>query len=313
MPSERVLPAIDTRRVRSLDGAEIAYHVARRAPAGSASTGSASGSPGGPWIALANGLGSTHRAWRGQIDYLADRCPVVTWDYRGLYASGRPTPHADSTYGIDRHVADLWAVLDAEGAERAVLVGWSLGAQVVLEAYRRMPARVAGLVLVNGTYGRPFDTLSPLPGARRVIPPALGVLQRSRGVAGALVRYGIAHADLPRWAKRLGLFAEAPDAGVLREIAEPFAGLDLDPYLRIIKAAGAHDAEPVLSTIDVPVLIIAGDRDLFAPRELAFQMARRIPEAETLIVPGGTHFVPLEYPELVSLRIEKFVRDRGLA
>jgi len=61
------------------------------------------------------------------------------------------------------------------------------------------------------------------------------------------------------------------------------------------------------------VLIIAGDRDLFAPRELAFQMARRIPEAETLIVPGGTHFVPLEYPELVSLRIEKFVRDRGLA
>jgi pimeloyl-ACP methyl ester carboxylesterase len=300
MQSERTLPAIDTRRVRSLDGADIAYHVTRRAPVG-------------PWLALANGLGSTWKAWRRQIDYLADRCRVITWDYRGLYASARPTPHVDSAYGIDRHVADLWAVLDAEGAGRAVLVGWSLGAQVVLEAYRRAPERVAGLVLVNGTYGRPFDTLSPLPGARRLIPPALSALQHGRRLARSLVRYGVDHADLPRWAKRLGLFAEAPDAGILREIAEPFAGLDFDPYLRIVKAAGAHDAEPVLSTIAVPVLIIAGDRDLFAPRELAHQMARRIPEAETLIVPGGTHFVPLEYPELVSLRIERFLRDHAVA
>lgn len=297
MQIERALPPIDTRRVRSLDGAEIAYHVARRAPAA-------------PWLALANGLGSTWKAWRGQIDYLADHCRVVTWDYRGLYGSARPAHHVDSAYGIDRHVADLWAVLDAEGADRAVLVGWSLGAQVVLEAYRRAPERVSGIVLINGTYGRPFDTLSPLPGARRVIPPALTALQHGQRLARTVVRYGLGHADLPRWAKRLGLFAEAPDERVLREITEPFADLDFDPYLRIVRGAGAHDAEPVLSTIAVPALIIAGDRDVFAPRELAYQMARRIPEAETLIVPGGTHFVPLEYPELVSLRIERFIASR---
>jgi pimeloyl-ACP methyl ester carboxylesterase len=42
-------------------------------------------------------------------------------------------------------------------------------------------------------------------------------------------------------------------------------------------------------------------------------MARRIRGAELLIVPGGTHFVAVEYPELLNLRIEKFFREHALS
>jgi len=68
----RLLPAIDTRRLRSFDGTEIAYHVTE-APFLDA-----------PWVILANGLGANLLAWRGQIEYLRDRYRFVTWDYRGL-------------------------------------------------------------------------------------------------------------------------------------------------------------------------------------------------------------------------------------
>jgi pimeloyl-ACP methyl ester carboxylesterase len=291
------LPAMDTRRVTTLDGVSIAYQVA--------------GAAGAPWVVLANGLGGSSAAWRGPIDYLGDRYRLLTWDYRGLYGSSRPSPDVDAAYGVDKHASDLDAVLAAEGIERASLVGWSFGAQVILESVRRAPARVASLVLVNGTYGRPIDTLTPIPGAAVVIPSMIELLRRAHALATQVARRTIDKPEALRWLKRLGIVGETFDEAMFGELARAFATLDLEPFFRIVKAAGHHDAEPVLSSIAAPVLIIAGDHDPFTPRELAHQMARRIPESETLIVPGGTHYVPVEYPELVSLRIERFFRAHG--
>lgn len=292
--------AIDTRRARSLDGTEIAYHVTR-AP-----------SPSAPTVVLANGLGGTWLAWRGQMEYLADRYRFITWDYRGLFESARPSPDADASYAVDRHVMDLEAILAAEQLERASLVGWSLGVQVILEAFRRAPARVKSLVLINGTYGRPLDTLTPLPGARAVLPPLLGVLRRGHAIAGRITRGTIGQPDSVRWLKRFGVIGRTFDDALFAELSTAFARLDMEAYFRTLRAAGEHDAERVLPSINVPTLVIAGDRDRMTPRALAQQMARRIPEAEILVVPGGTHYVPVEYPELVSLRIERFYREHGL-
>src|SRR5262245_35717395 len=133
--------AIDTRTVRAFDGTRIAYHMTP-APY-----------PDAPVVILANGLGGTYLAWRGQIDYLGDRYRFLTWDYRGLYQSGRPSPDVPEAYAILHHVRDLQSILAAERIERASLVGWSMGVQVVLEAIRTLPGVAANLVLLNGTYG----------------------------------------------------------------------------------------------------------------------------------------------------------------
>ncbi|APR79883.1 Alpha/beta hydrolase fold-1 precursor [Minicystis rosea] len=292
---------IDTRRVRSLDTTEIAYHITD-APF-----------PGAPVVVLANGLGGTWLAWRGQIEYLADRCRFLTWDYRGLYGSRRPSNDADDAYGVDRHVQDLHAILAAEKIERVALVGWSLGVQVALETFRRAPGRISGLVLINGTYGRPLDTLTPLPGVGAVIPPILDVLRRAHPLATRVTRRTLGRPGAAAWLKRLGIVGKALDDEVLAELIEALGELELEPYFRLLKAAGDHDAARVLGSINVPALVIAGDRDPLTPRPLAQQMARRIPEAEILVVPGGTHYVPVEYPDLVSLRIERFFRDHGIA
>jgi pimeloyl-ACP methyl ester carboxylesterase len=78
-----------------------------------------------------------------------------------------------------------------------------------------------------------------------------------------------------------------------------------------VRSLGEHDAARVLEKIRVPTLVIAGDRDAFTPRQLAQQMARRIPRGELLLVRGATHYTAVEFPELVNLRIEKFFRENG--
>lgn len=290
---------IENRAVSARDGTRLAYHVTE-APA-----------PDAKVIVLANGLGGPHLAWRGLIDYLADRYRFLTWDYRGLFGSGRPPRDEPHAYAVERHVEDLEAVLAAEGIAEVTLVGWSMGVQVSLEAYRALgPSVVKNLVLLNGTFGRPLDTAVPVPFAKHVVPSALELADRLHGAVGLLTRGFAERRDAVRWMKRLGFLGETLDEEDFADVVRAFSALDMQAFLKNLRALGEHDASRILGHIRVPVLVVTGDRDRMTPRGLSQQMVRRIPAAEILVVRGGTHYTAVEFPELVGLRIERFLADR---
>ncbi|WP_437683742.1 alpha/beta fold hydrolase [Sorangium sp. So ce131] len=283
----------------SFDGTEIAYRVTRP-PFEGANT-----------VILVNGLGGPYLAWRGQIEYLSDQYRFITWDYRGMYESQRPSPDVPGAYAVANHVRDLEMVLAAEGIRHGSLVGWSMGVQVALEAFRRLPGFARNLVLLNGTSRRPLEALGPLPGLGRLVPSLVDLATRAHAVASQVTRRAIRQPDVVTWLRRMGMLETSLDGEVIAELVQPLEQLDLEVFFRNLRALGAHDAEDVLEQIDVPTLLITGDRDTFAPRALAQAMARRIAMAEILVVRGGTHYTAVEFPELVSLRIERFFADHG--
>jgi pimeloyl-ACP methyl ester carboxylesterase len=289
--------AMVTRRVTSFDGTEIAYHLTPPP------------FDGAPAVVLANGLGGPHLAWRAQIEHLRNRYRFITWDYRGLYGSGRPPRDNASAYSIPHHVRDMDAILAAESIHRGALVGWSMGVQVVLEAYRVRPDLAANLVLINGTYGKPLDSLSPLPGMKIVLPSLVDLARRAHSIASQMTRKATSQPEALLWLKRVGLIGSTLADADFAELVHAFGELDMETFFRNLRAIGEHDAEAVLDTVRVPTLVITGDEDAFTPGVLARQMARRIPSAEILVVRGGTHYTAIEFPELVSLRIEKFFRE----
>lgn len=266
--------------------------------------------PGAPVVILANGLGGTYPAWRGVVDYLGDRYRFITWDYRGLYGSSKPDVDKASSYAIDKHVGDLQAILDHERVERASLVGWSMGVQVVLEAYLRLDV-ATNLVLMNGTYGRPLRTLTPVPGLGEVLPSIVDIARGAHALATRIAHKTSTHPHTMAWFRRMGLIGPTLDPEIFAELVQHFGGLDMEGFLRNLRAIGVHDAGDVLETINVPTLLITGDHDRFTPTALAQQMARRISGSELLVVPGGTHYTCVEFPELVSLRIERFYEENG--
>lgn len=291
---------IETRWARSLDGTKIAY---RRTPPPF---------PGAQAVVLANGLGGPWIAWRPLMEQLSGRYRLITWDYRGLYGSHRPEEDGAGAYAIAHHVRDLRAVLRAEGIERAALVGWSMGVQVVLEAYRRHPELPTSLVLLNGTCRRPLETLSPVPGAAWVVPRLVELGRRAHEVAGQVARKAVRQPEAVVWLKRMGLLGRSLEDGVFAELADALDGLDLEPFFHNLQALGEHDAADVLPAIRVPTLIIAGERDALTSPALAKEMSRRIPGAELCVVRGATHYTAVEHPELVSLRIQRFFRAHAL-
>lgn len=291
-----------TRTVIARDGTRLAVHR-MGGPVGSVNDFGAR-----PVIVLANGLGGPHTAWSPLVEYFADQYDFVTWDYRGLYGSGRAPTASKEAYAIGHHVDDLLGILEAEGIERACFVGWSMGVQVCLEAFKRVgKARVSGLILVNGTFGRPLDTVLPIPGARHVVPQALEWASKLHRPAGNVLRLFAKQPEAVRLLKRFGMMGATVDEDGFGDLVKAFGKLDVQAFLFNLQALGEHDASRILPTIDVPVLVVAGDKDRMTPRDLSQQMVRKIPDAEILVVRGGTHYTVIEFPELVNLRVERFL------
>ncbi len=286
-------PPVEERRFVSFDGTEIAYQALGQ------------GRP----ILLCNGLGGGWEAWSHQIQYFRDRYRLLSWDYRGLYDSSLPAD--PDALGIVDHARDGLHLLEEEGADRAAILGWSMGAQVGLEMFRVAPERVASLAILNGLPGRPWDYVFNLSLVGRMLPPFLRGLRSMPRAIEAVVRQATRLPDPGDWAKRIGLTAGTLDEQVVAELVVKLRSLDMDTFIRLLERMGEHDGWDLLPLIDVPVLIIAGSRDVLTPRSAAERMARRTRGSEIMVLPGATHYAALEYPEMVNLRLEKFWRERG--
>jgi pimeloyl-ACP methyl ester carboxylesterase len=260
-------------------------------------------------LVLVNGLGGPFAAWRYQVQFFRERYRILSWDYRGLFGSDVPSG-PDPNLDIRTHAEDLLELLDKSGVKSAAFVGWSMGVRVLLALTALDRVRISHLVAVNGTVARPLQSLA-LPLMSRIAPVVVREAQRFREVGSALLRRATSWPETALSLRRLGLTSSTIDEEFFGELAAEFGRLDLDILLRTLELEEAFDARDQLTALTIPTLVIVGDRDPFTPREAAKRMAEQVPKAELLVVRGGTHYAVLEYPELINLRVEKFLRENG--
>ncbi|HZI15873.1 MAG TPA: alpha/beta hydrolase [Myxococcus sp.] len=279
--------------LRVPDGAELYYRV------------SGDGQPG---MLLCDGLGCDGFAWKYLAPYLARRHRVLHWHYRGHGRSGDPDDR--SRVGMLYTCDDLQRVMDAAGLEKAVVFGHSMGVQVALEFHRRYASRVRGLVLLCGSYGNPLDTFHDSNVLKRLFPLIRQVVERYPQQSARIL-----HAALrTELAVQLAISLEMNRERIARNDLAPYfdhlARMDPVVFVRTLDSLAEHNAWDHLSHVDVPTLVIAGGKDRFTPGWISRKMAERIPGAELMLIPDGTHTAPLEAPGLVELRVERFLRER---
>lgn len=263
---------------------------------------------GRPPVVLCDGLACDGFAWKYLQPALVARHRVIHWQYRGHGQSPLPPPGV--TPSIPQFAADLSAVLDAARARSAVVVGHSMGVQLALEFHRLHPRRVRALVLISGSPGHPLDTFHDTTLLRRALPSLRRGAERFPRVAAALTRVGVRSG----LAMELAMSVEVNASLMRRTDLEPyFEHVErMDPrfFLRAMQAAAEHGAEDHLPAVDVPVLVVAGDRDRFTPTWLSRRMALEIPGAELFLVRGGSHTALLERPAEVNDAVLDFLRRR---
>lgn len=290
---------IERRRARSVDGTQIAYEVlgeGKRA------------------VLLANGLGGRLYSWKPLVEDLFHDYKLLTWDYRGLFDSA--PLEAGRKLSLHHHAEDAFSILRAEKIERAVLVGWSMGVQVSLDLASQAPDIVAGLVLLNGTYGHVLQTgfqpLFAVPFLPKRLHAIIELLRSHPGLATSL-------STLARMTEIPTVAAMSITAGknalelrpLLRRYFAEVLGPSFPNFLRLFQELDAHSVYHLLPEIAAPALVVSGKLDMLTPAFQSFEIARRLPDAEHLSLFRASHFALFERPEVVVPRIRAFLQNRA--
>lgn len=267
----------------------------------------------GPLLVCCNGVGVSTFFWKYIVERFRDRYTVVVWDYRGHGRSDRKLDPTTTDLSVARHADDLMLVMDAVrgGGDPAVLFGHSMGCQVVLEAWRRHPERVRGLVLMQGTAGHVLDTFFNLSQASQGFRAIRRLAMKGGRATTAIIR-PLLEAPL---AVLIGLKTNMMDSHYtapedLRNYLEHLARMDLRVFLGCVWEAQRHSAWEALPQVDVPTLVVAADGDTFTPVACGRKIADLIPGAELLVLGGATHAALVEQPQTVNHRVERFLQER---
>jgi len=264
-------------------------------------------------VVFCHGYCLNQDSWHFQRAAFQDGLRLVFWDQRSHGRSERSRSHlAGEPASIDQLGGDLRAVIDAVAPTGPlVLIGHSMGGMTVMALADQYPEliseRVAGVALLGTTSGNWSGISLGLPAysakmLHRVAPSVLKALGRQAELVERTRRLG---SDLTSAIYRKYSFGmEQVDPAVERFAQRMLEATPIDVVAEFFPAFDLHEKVAALAAFrQMPVLVLAGTRDLLTPPVHSEAIAAELPDAELLVVEGAGHLVMLECPELVNGRL----------
>jgi pimeloyl-ACP methyl ester carboxylesterase len=232
------------------------------------------------------------RMWEAQAATLPPRVRVLAPDLPGFGADAAGTAYSS----LDDCAAWIERLLDAEGVDRCIAGGCSMGGYIALALLRRAPARVAGLVLANTRAGA--DTAEA-----RASRLAQAADVRARGM-GAVIDALLPKLLAPENAARRPELASAVRA--MMEAAPP------ESAARMLEAMAARaDSFDALAAFRGPALLLVGESDALTPPDEARRMAGALRGAELHVLPACGHLSNLEQGDAFDRLVLDFCARAG--
>jgi len=241
-------------KVASIDGERIAYEVRGK---------------GDLAIVLVHGWSCDRSYFQHQLESFSDRYTVVTLDLAG---------HGESTLGRENYTialfgADVAAVVRKLDLKRVVLVGHSMGGDVVVAAARLLKGRVLGLIWVDDYKN-------------------LGAPSSDAEIEAFAAQF---RADFPGMANKVvrSLFRPDADPALVNRVAKDMASAPMNVGASSIESSFKYAKEipGALAELKLPVIAINADN---GPTDVA-SLARH--GVKAVVMPGVGHFLMLEDPK----------------
>jgi pimeloyl-ACP methyl ester carboxylesterase len=246
----------------------------------------------GPAILLLHAFPLDASQWDHQVAALSGDFRCLRPDMWGCGESPELSEPLLAT--LDGYAAAVLQRLDAAGVGEAVVVGMSMGGYAALALLRHAPARVRGLVMASSRASA--DTPEQA--------------ENRRTMALLALRDGVETA-VPMVKRLLG-----PGARDEPHIADPVVG-----RIRRCRPAGIAacqsamacrpDSTPLLGSVNVPALVIHGEKDGIVSVDEASALAAALPRGELLVLPGVGHLTNLEDPPAFTSALRGFLGRIG--
>jgi pimeloyl-ACP methyl ester carboxylesterase len=237
---------------------------------------------GEPALVFIHCWGCDRHLWDNQVPMFAKDHQVVTIDLPGHGESGQERKN----WSIESYADDVNTVITKLKLKRVILIGSSMGGPIALEATRRMPERIVGIVPVD-TLHNVENTIDP-----KVLEDALKQLRADYKVAvtGLLNQF---------------FFSPSTPPAVKNRIISETTARPPELAITILEAIFKYRSGPALREVKVPIRAINTD---MTPTNLKVNR-KYAPQFDAVIIKGSGHYPMLEHPEQFNDLLADFVRN----
>jgi 3-oxoadipate enol-lactonase len=242
------------------------------------------GPEGAPWLVFSNSLITDLTMWDEQVAELKQSFRVLRYDQRG-HGGTQPT---EGKYSFDLLVADVVALFDALGIERAHFAGISMGGMTALFLAQRHPQR--------------FDRIIACDCGPASTPASAQQWQERIALATEKGMPALADVTIPRWFPPEFVATKAP---VLDKVRGMIVGTPLAGFAGCAQALSDYDLRPGLAGINHPTLLVVGAKDATLA---GIKQIKEAVRGSTLVeLEGAGHLSNLEQPGNFTRAIRDFL------
>ena len=250
-----------------------------------------------PAILLIHGWSQHHLSWTKQLDSdLAKEFRLIAPDLRGHGNSGKP--EEAEAYDASRPWADdIAAIIDELGLKDPILVGWSMGTDVICDYLRvHGDAQIGGFAFVSGQLRSLTEEEISAPARTRALATWKGMCSNKPKVAlNATIAFIKSCASAPFSKQDLAFLV----------------GMNMlcPPFVRRHMLSRVEDYRADLANVTKPALILYGTADKVVPPEVAREAADTLTHAKTEAYSGTGHCPFWEKPDRFNRHLAEFARQ----
>ena len=237
-----------------------------------------------PLVVFTHGAGVDHREWKDTLDVVARDFRVMCWDVRG---HGQSQPEG-SPFTLARASMDLLAILDTLSAEKAILVGHSMGGNITQEVIFRAPERVLAAVLLGCTSN------------------TQKISRSDRWLASSVLSMIKFYPYKLLLRQSAAMFSTHPE--VCAYLREAFEQVSKTEFRALIPQLLKDLHEEPGYKIPVPFLLLHGANDKSGNiRKLAPTWAHAEPQSEYTVIPNAGHVANMDNPQVFNQLLLDFL------
>ncbi|MCC2677881.1 MAG: alpha/beta fold family hydrolase [Pseudobdellovibrio sp.] len=253
------------------------------------------------------GIACLMNHWHNQVEYFSKTHQVILFDIRGHHKSVPVNNVNNFTF---EHLAfDVKSLLKHLNLEKAHFVGHSFGVPYLLKTYEQFPELFKSMTFVNGFARNPlkklygFEFAEPLFNFIRTQHQKYPDLWNNlwRGLMDNPVAFQLA-------ALGGGFNIKLTQFKDIEMYGRGVSRLELPYFFELFDQLLKFDGTSILSKIEVPTFIIAGDRDILTPTSFQREMHETISDSEFVLIPYGSHCCQLDFPDYLNLKLAEFLK-----